>query len=141
MYGPGNCPTGTVWDSGIQACVSPKSPVGQRALGDQWGEAVKGRYGAALVPATRTVTTSYCPPGAVLGKDGFCYNRRDLRKDERKWNPGTPPLLTGGDVNAIRKAKRAAGRLERKTKALQSMGMIKKPAPRTKRLHAHAHAH
>lgn len=142
--GQGGCPPGTVWDPQGGFCASPKSPVGKKHLADQFGEAVMGRYGAALQPGTRTTSTAVCPRGTVLGKDGLCYNKRDLKKDERMWPPGTKPLLTGGDVRAIRIASRAAGKLERKTKQLQKMGMLKKPtraAPRRKALPAGHHSH
>jgi len=127
--GRAGCPPGTVWDPQGQFCVSPKSPVGKRALGDQFGEAVMGRYGAALIPDIQSRTVSDCPRGTVLGDDDLCYNKRDLRNSERKWPVGRKPLLTGGEVRAIGIASAAAKRLTAKTKMLESMGML----PKTKR--------
>jgi hypothetical protein len=66
----------------------------------------------------------------VLGADDLCYNRRDLRKDERKWIPGRKPLLTGGDLNAISRAARAASRVKTQQKRLESLGLLKKPTRR-----------
>lgn len=73
------------------------------------GELVYGMYGIAMVPAQETRTVSRCGPGMVLGKDGLCYE--SLPRGKRKWNPGAKPLLTGGEMNAIRRAERAARRV------------------------------
>jgi len=43
------------------------------------------------------------------------------------WPQPRRPLLTGGDLNAISKASRAASRIERQTKRLQKLGMMRKP--------------
>jgi len=94
------------------------------------GEAVMGRYGAALAPEVEVRQHSQCLPGMVLGNDGLCYNRRDIRNADRMWPKGRAPLLTGGERNAITTARRAARKIETATKSLQKMGMIKKPAPR-----------
>jgi hypothetical protein len=91
------------------------------------GEAVMGRYGAGLQPGTKSITVSRCPRGAVLGNDGLCYNRGDLRKSDRKWVPGRKPLLTGGDLNAISRAARAANKMKTQQKRLQKLGMLPKP--------------
>ena len=78
---------------------------------DEFGVAVMGSFGAALEPAQMPATRLRCPRGTVLGRDDLCYNKRDLRKSERKWPPGTKPVLTGGQVNTLRKAQRIQGRL------------------------------
>lgn len=109
-------------------CVDPTAlpPGGDPAVtgagngsmnGGQRGAAVHGRYGVAVQPVIRTRTIRDCPDGMVLGKDNLCYER--LPKSERKWNPGRKPLLTGGEMNAISKAQRAAGRLKRAQKGLK----------------------
>jgi len=91
------------------------------------GAAVMGRYGAALEPDVVMSSRSVCIPGMVIGDDGLCYNRSQIKNADRRWPRGRRPLLTGGDMAAISKASRAAGRLERTTKRLQKMGMLKKP--------------
>ena len=55
----------------------------------------------------------------VLGKDGLCYEK--LAKGKREWNPGTRPLLTGGEMAAINKADRAAKRLLATEKKLKNV--------------------
>jgi len=92
-----------------------------------YGEAVMGRFGAALQPTTRSMSVSRCPRGAVLGSDGLCYNSRDLRRSDRKWIPGRKPLLTGGDLNAIARASRAANKMKTQQKRLQKLGLLAKP--------------
>lgn len=64
---------------------------------------VAGRYGVGATPIAVARTTRACPPGFVLGKDGVCYDH--LPRTARAHNPGTKPLLTGGDVSALRRAR------------------------------------
>jgi len=89
-----------------------------------------GRYGAGYAPEVDQVIHRECLPGDVLGTDNICYPKKNLRNAERKWPRGRRPLLTGGEMRAISIASSAAKRVERTTKRLQSMGMLKKPAPR-----------
>lgn len=129
----GGCPVGLVFDPGIGACVSPKSGVGARALADQFGEAVVGKYGAALVPGNRVTNVALCPRGSVLGNDGLCYNKRDISNKERMWPRGRRPLLTGGEMRAISTASKAAVKVQSKVKQLQDLGLLKKPMARKKK--------
>lgn len=105
-------------------------PGGDPAITAQVGAAVMGRYGAALAPGSRIIDRAVCLRGMVLGNDGLCYNRTQVKNSERMWPRGRRPLLTGGDMRAISTAARAAGRLERTTKRLQKIGLMKKAAPR-----------
>lgn len=117
-------------------------PGGQTGF-EEFGEAVMGQFGAALQPAELASTRLVCPRGTVLGVDGLCYNRRDLRNSERKWPRGTRPLLTGGDMRCIRIASQAAQKLAKKQKQLRDMGMLP-PLPRKRKqkaLPAGHHAH
>jgi len=91
------------------------------------GDAVMGRYGAALVPGSMVIDKAVCIRGMVLGNDGLCYNKSQVRNSDRMWPRGRRPLLTGGDMRAISTASRAASRLERTTKRLQKIGLMKKP--------------
>jgi len=73
-----------------------------------------------------------CPgKGRVLGADALCYDRKSIRADQRMWPPGRKPLLTGGDLNAISRAARAAGRMKTQQKRLQKLGLL--PKPKTQR--------
>lgn len=74
--------------------------IGRQDFG--WG-AVNGRWGAGYVPITVQRTYRACPPGAVLGKDGVCYDR--LARTNREHNPGAKPFMTGGEVTILRRAK------------------------------------
>jgi len=110
-------------------CVFPGSPAsGAHAA----GMAVMGRYGAAIIPGGKTITRRVCIPGMQLGNDGLCYNKGQITNKERKWPAGRRPLLTGGDMRAISIAARAGARLERTSKRLQKIGLMKKPPPRRK---------
>ena len=108
----------------------------------QFGGAEMGQFGAGLQPASFTTTTRVCPRGAVLGMDGLCYNKRDLRNADRMWPRGTRPLLTGGEMRCIRIASSASNKLRRKQKQLEKMGMLPKPTRRARSaLPSGHHAH
>lgn len=98
------------------------------------GDAVMGRYGAALVPGSRIIDRAVCLRGMQLGDDGLCYNRGQIRNTQRMWPAGRKPLLTGGDMRAITVAATAGRRLERASKRLQKIGLMKKPPPRRKQI-------
>ena len=93
------------------------------------GEAVMGQFGAALEPGVKVIERSTCLPGMQLGKDGLCYNKGAITNSQRMWPRGRRPLLTGGDLGAIAIASRAANKLERTTKRLRALGMMK-PLPK-----------
>lgn len=95
------------------------SPAGGVTVGGPPMTPVLGFYGVAVQPAAMTVTRHRCPPGFVLGKDNLCYDH--LPKSKRKWNPGRKPLLTGGELNAISTAERAAKKLQRQRKKLKAL--------------------
>ncbi len=95
-------------------------------------EAVMGRFGAGFEPELLSTTTRRCGRGAVLGLDGICYNRRDLRNSERFWPRGRRPLLTGGEMRCISVASAAAKKLQRKQKQLTELGLLKRPPSRSK---------
>ena len=86
---------------------------------------------SAVQPFIENQTVRRCGRGAVLAIDGLCYDRKLLRKDQRMWPPGRKPLLTGGDLNAISRAARAAGRMKTQQKRLQKLGLL--PKPKTQR--------
>ena len=104
------------------------------------GEAVMGRYGAALEPGSRMIDRAICLRGMQLGNDGLCYNKGQITNKQRMWPAGRKPLLTGGDMRAISTAARAGRRMDLATKRLQKLGMMKKPAARRAGPHKHARA-
>jgi len=118
-----------------------RTPTSGEFGGEQFGvgAAVMGRYGAALEPGEKIITRSVCLAGMQLGDDGLCYNRGAITNKQRMWPRGTQPLLTGGERRAISIAARAGAKLDRTTKKLRALGMMKAlPAPRKPRAHAHA---
>ena len=103
------------------------------------GAAVMGRYGAALEPGVMMIERSVCLPGMNLGNDGLCYNKGAITNKQRQWPRGRRPLLTGGDMRAIGIAARAGSKLDRTTKRLRALGLMKAlPKGRGTRAHAHA---
>jgi len=118
-------------------CVAPGSGHFRQHFGGESGvgavpvgEAVMGRYGAALRPGSMVIDRAVCLKGMQLGNDGLCYNRSQISNKQRQWPAGRKPLLSGGDMRAISIAARAGRRLEGATKRLQRLGMMKKAAPR-----------
>jgi len=97
----------------------------------EFGDAVVGQFGVGLQPAEVAISRSVCPTGMQLGKDGLCYNRGVLTNRQRLWPRARAPLLTGGERNAITKAAAAGRKLERASKQLQKIGLMKKPTRRT----------
>jgi len=150
--GTGACPDGFEWDgercrkTGVRGAIERFLPGGRTGFAEEgdFGEAQVGRFGAGLEPAIRSMETRVCPRGTVLGIDGLCYNKRDLRNTDRFWPRGRRPLLTGGEMRCIGIAARAAGKIRTKTKQLQKLGMLPKAsrrAPARRQLAAGHHAH
>ncbi len=145
------CPEGFELDDegrcakvGFRGAIERFLPGGRTGFApEDFGEAMVGRFGAGLEPAVRSTETRICPRGSVLGIDGLCYNKRDLRNADRFWPQGRRPLLTGGEMRCISIASRAASKIRTKTKQLQKMGMLPKPTRRAapRRLAAGHHAH
>lgn len=150
VVAPSGCPPGFFPGPGGSCIPKPATflpggdPLFQRQEFDGAGagpfEAVMGRYGAGFEPDVLSSITRRCGRGAVLGNDGICYNRRDLRNSDRQWPRGRRPLLTGGDMRAISTASAAAKKLQRKQKQLEQMGLLKRPAPRSRRALPHGAA-
>jgi len=122
--------------TGFEVQAAPVA-AGQAVAPEDFGEAVMGRFGAGLTPAIRMTDVRVCPRGTVLGMDGLCYNRRDIRNAERFWPRGRRPLLTGGEMRCITVAAAAAKKLKTKQKQLESLGLLKRPAPRRRLLPGH----
>jgi len=125
--GPGGpCSPGTVMSpSGF--CVAPTSSFGVSQLS---GNAILGRFGPAMVPGSVLRDIATCDRGMVLGKDGLCYDH--LPNRDRLYPRGRRPLLTGGDMKAISRARRAGNRLATVKSDLVAIGMLK-PAGTRKR--------
>lgn len=119
LSGGGGCPPGTTEILGQCIDFMPGGAHTGAGLVVRPGEAVRGLYGAALEPQFEQSTTRRCIRGMVLGKDGLCYNKRQIRNADRQWPRGTPPLLTGGERKAIRIAATAGGKLARSKRSLQ----------------------
>lgn len=110
------------------------------AAGQEMGEAMMGRYGAALVPGILQIDRAVCLRGMQLGNDGLCYNKSQISNKQRLWPRGRRPLLTGGEMRAIGVASRAGTKLDRTTSRLRALGMMKAlPKPRKAKAPAHHH--
>jgi len=105
------------------------------------GDAIMGQFGAALEPFVDVVQVRKCLPGMVLGKDGNCYNRRDISNKEREWPRGTRPLGTPGEMAALRKAASFGRRMETTVKRMQKIGVLKKPSRPRKQITSKAQHH
>jgi len=110
-------------------CRFPGSPSGGI------GELRKGRFGPAEEPFFVTRNVRFCLDGFILGKDKLCYKKGSISNKERLWPKGTPPLLTGGQMAAIRKADSAKKRVAATAKKL---GLMKPATRRAPARHQHA---
>jgi hypothetical protein len=148
LSGTGGCPTGYEWDgtqcrvAGVPGTVQRTVPGGATGYMEV-GQVAQGRYGAAELPAqVGTVTNSRgetgpllrCRKGLVLGDDDLCYRKGDLRRDERKWPPGTKPLLTGGEVRMLRKIDSLQNKVQKAWARAGKPGQRKAP-PRPRKRH------
>jgi len=79
----------------------------------------------AVAPVQVAIPRSFCPPSFVVGIDGMCYHRKLIPNQFRRWPKPTKPLLTGGDVNILRKASS----LEKRIKTL-SKKYLPRPCPK-----------
>ena len=113
-------------DQGL--CVSTRSPFGAQEFG---GDVIAGQYGAGYIAGSRIVDVAKCPRGTVLGKDGVCY--ANLANKNRLYPRGRRPLLTGGDMRAISRARTAGNRLANAKSDLLAIGMLKAAGPRKRR--------
>jgi len=66
----------------------------------------------AVTPLVEAVPRSFCPTGYVIGMDGMCYHKKLIPNKFRRWPKPTAPLLTGGDVNILRKAQSLEKRIK-----------------------------
>lgn len=123
----GGCPAGTISVAG--SCVDPRAalPGGKPFITPAGRNGVGPMSANGTAPMVGSRQYSSCGRGMVLGLDGLCYDRRTIRNDQRMWPRGRKPLLTGGEMNAITKAARAARRVKGTSKKLQKLGLLPKP--------------
>jgi len=134
IVGPTGCPPLMFFNAATGKCELDLIPgPGGGGVGSirSFGPAVMGFYGAAIEPGTLPISRRTCPRGTVLGKDGLCYNK--ISNSDRMWPKGRAPLLTGGDLNAITRAKRASTKIQNKVRDLQGMGMLPTKTPSRRR--------
>lgn len=126
------CPSGYRWDG--SRCVT--TGVGAYLPGDVGAPdtgwtAVNGWYGVGRSPLPVQRIVRACPSGWVLGKDGVCYE--SLPRTKRAHNPGARPLLTGGDMNALRKAASLQKKITKINRRFGKKVAPRAAAPRRKR--------
>lgn len=103
------CPPGMVWNG--QACVNPgvggaieRILPGDVGRPDRVFQSAAGTMGA-VAPISYQTVRRVCPKRYVLGIDNNCYPKPMIPRQLRKWVPDAKPLLTGGEVKTLRKAK------------------------------------
>jgi len=131
----GGCPPPLIVNPRTGNCIAPTSPRGAELFAQQ---PIAGQFGAGFIPGSRIVDVATCGKKQVLGADGICYAKAGFNNKNRMWPKGRRPLLTGGDLNAIRIAAAAGKTVERTATRLRKMGMMKPLPKRTTRAHAHA---
>jgi len=116
---------GRCQEAGFGGLVRRTLPGGGTGLQETGRGSLVGGMGG-WVPVEIPTSRASCGRGAVLGKDNLCYDKRSIRNSDRMWPKARRPLLTGGDLNCISKASRAANRMKTQTKRLQKLGMLPK---------------
>jgi len=115
--------TGQCLKEGISGAIERFLPGGKTGTAaDIYGQASLGMFGVpAIAPAQLSQAVYRCPPGTVLGKDNLCYAKGSITNKQRKWPKGRKPLLTGGDMRVLSRARTLEGKVKR---AAQSSGFI-----------------
>jgi len=93
--------------------------VGETVGPDVRGVSMHADGHADTMPTTISRRVRRCRRGSVLGKDGWCHPRRDIRNADREWPKARRPLGTPGDLNAVTKAKAFSTRLVNNQKSLK----------------------
>jgi len=118
-----NCPAGWIMVAG--RCTNPAAVLpGGQPMTLTRNEPTTGSMGLTALTPTQVGTISRkdgstgpilkCPARYVLGMDFLCYPKQLIPNNLRAHPRGTRPLLTGGDVRILRRAKS----LEKKVKKL-----------------------
>jgi len=113
-------------ETGIRGAVHRAVPGGSTGYAENGRGSLVGGGMGGWAPVEKPTSRADCGRGAVLGYDGACYDKRNIRNSDRMWPRARRPLLTGGDLNCIAKASRAASRMKTQTKRLQKLGMLPK---------------
>lgn len=104
-----SCPQGMVWDGrscvnqGIMGTIERALP-GDVGRPDRVFQSVAGGMGG-VAPIQYSTVRRVCPPRYALGLDNVCYPKPMLPRGFRKWVPARKPLLTGGEVRVLQRAK------------------------------------
>lgn len=81
-----------------------------------------GLHAGDHLPTVVASARRQCQKGSVLGTDGFCHRKRDIRNSDRAYPKPRRPLGTSGDLNAVTKASRFGRRLKANEKRLKKLG-------------------
>jgi hypothetical protein len=112
----GGCPTGYKWNGqecvaeGIKGWTQRVIPGGESGV---YEGSASGLLPGAEAPQFVNRVTAMCPTGFVLGRDGACYDRRVIPNKLRKYPRGRRPLLTGGEMKVLTKARSLEGKVKR----------------------------
>lgn len=137
--GSSSCPEGFEWVNGQCQAVGISGTLQRWIPGGatgvyEGGSAVMGGFGIpALQPMVQSTPRLICPSGMVLGKDNLCYMKGALTNRMRKWPKGRRPLLTGGEMKTLAKAKTLTRKVQKAWRAAGSPGQRKCATKTTRR--------
>jgi hypothetical protein len=117
-------PGTTVAVPGMAGAIQRFLPGGRTGTVTVGGPGGFGPSMAGHAPEEKPVSRADCGRGYVLGQNGLCYDKRIIPNKMRMWPKGPRPLLTGGEMNTVRKAERLRGRV---TKAADLYGLHSHP--------------
>lgn len=124
----GPCPTGYEYRNGQCEKVGIIGDIQRFLPGGATGTlpAVQGGImPGAVAPDILQTTRSKCPKGMVLGYDGWCYHKAALSNKQRMYPRGRRPLLTGGEMKTLSRARALEGKVKRAWQAAGKPGQTR----------------
>lgn len=113
---PVSCPAGYTWSATLGRCIALQNALpGGQPMTLTRNEPTTGGLGLTAVTPLQVGTITRndgstgpilrCPRRYVLGQDYLCYPKAMIPNQLRAHPRGTRPLLTGGEVKILRRAK------------------------------------
>jgi len=122
---PTQCGPGFTWSAIFKQCLSndpnvpnPDPVPDQIPSPAETGTSIHGMNGHAdTIPFQREIRRRVCPPGAVLGKKGWCHTK--ISNKDRMYPKPRKALGTPGELNAVTTSKKFSRRLLANQKSLK----------------------
>lgn len=124
----GPCPTGYELRNGRCEKVGVVGTIQRILPGGETGYLPAtggGIMPGGVAPSQLSTTRSVCPRGMVLGFDGWCYHKAAISNKQRKYPRGRRPLLTGGEMKTLTRARSLENKVKRAWQAAGKPGQTR----------------